>query len=219
MEYEVSVTLFHGENMSPTSLIPSTDRIATTRPNDRDVEFVAMLDEDDFEAARDLIPDLAMHGDYEDWLDDRYGLVVGLCSSGVDAKSVKVELSHFLAWCRYANLAPTEESLDDFATIVAIMRDHFHADVDLKTIATVSQAEFSAYFGVLEAFQGVGDYSGWVARREATVQAALATGAVVCRAPAPIAEFLEWARCLGAGSTEALLDRYATLALETYACP
>jgi hypothetical protein len=205
--------------MDMTSLVPATDQLTTNLASVGDVEFVAMLSADDFEAAHASIPDFASDSDYEDWLDDRYGMTVGLCASGVDARMVTLEFSQFLAWCRYARLAPSRKGLDEFASVVAIMRDHCRDEAELTTIATVSYAEFSAYFELLEAFRSVDDYPSWIARREAAVQASLASGAIVCRSPAPLAEFLEWARCLGAGSTEALLDRYAALALEAFACP
>jgi hypothetical protein len=198
--------------MSTISTVP-----ATARSSERNVEFVAMLGADDFRCARAAIPDFALYADYEDWLDDRHGMMIGLCSSGVDARMITVDIAHYLAWCRFAKLAPSEKGLDEFVAVVAIVCGHLHIAAGLATIATVSQAEFSAYFDVLEAFQTAGDYSNWAARREAAVNAALASGAIVCRAPAPIAEFLEWARCLGAGSSEALLDRYAALVLEAFA--
>jgi hypothetical protein len=204
------------------SMVPAidqSDQAGAERPGDGSVEFVAMLSEVDFEAARAVIADFALYADYEDWLDDRYGMVVGLCSSGVDARMMTVEVARYLAWSRYAKLTPSEKGLDEFVSAAAIVCGHLRADVDLTTIATVSQAEFSAYFDLLEAFQVTGDYANWLARREAAVQGALASGAIVCRAPAPIAEFLEWTRCLGERSSEALLDRYAALTLETFILP
>lgn len=201
-----------------TSLSKSTNNLAILQSSDLNVEVVAALDEDDFKHARASIPDFGQSPDYDDWLDDRYGLTVGLCSSGVDARIVTVDLSSFLAWCRFAKLAPTEKGLDDFAGVVGVMRDRLKGVVDVTTIAMVTQTEFAAYFDFVEAFRSAGDYRNWTARRDAALQAAFASGNVVLRAPTPIGSFLEWTRCLRAGSSEALLDRYAALALEALAC-
>jgi hypothetical protein len=202
-----------------TSLVSRTDQLENARSTRRNIEYVAMLSENDFMAARASIADFSDYADYEDWLDDRYGITVGLGSSGVDARMALVEISHFLAWCRYAKLAPSAKNLEDFASMVAIVRDDLRIGQDLNVVATFSPAEFVAYADLIEAFQSVADYSGWVAHREAREQAALASGAIVCRAPAPIPEFLAWARCLGVGSSEAMLDRFASLALEAFICP
>jgi hypothetical protein len=204
--------------MSGISLNPSREDLVMLWPEGRSFDGVAVLDECDFERARASIPDIAPHEDYEDWLDSRFGATIGLCSSGVDARMVAVDLSSFLAWRQFAGLAASQKNLDEFAGLVGILRDGLGSDARLTTIATVSEAEFVAYFPLVEAFQAVGDYRKWSAHRESAVRAALASGSLVVRAPAPIAGFLEWGRCLGAGSSVALLDRYASLALEALAC-
>jgi len=204
--------------MSRISLDPSRDKLVILRPEGCSFDAVALLDDRDFERARASIPDIAPHEDYEDWLDGRYGATIGLCSSGVDARMVAVDLSAFLAWGRFAGLTPSQDSLDAFAGLVGILRDGLRGDAKLTTVATVSEAEFLAYFPLVEAFQAVGDYRNWLVQRERTICAALTSGSLVLRTPAPIADFLEWGRCLGAGSSVALLDRYASLTLETLAC-
>jgi hypothetical protein len=186
-------------------------------PDDQQVVILATLDEDGFQRACGKIANFADGECYDDWLDSRYAWIVGLCSSGVDAHAVQVDLSRFLAWRRLAGLAPSEEGLDEFAALVHLMRSESHAGVDLKALATVNELEFLAHFDSVEAFQRSGDYSSWVARRETAEQAALASGKAIVRTPTPIAAFLNWALCLGEGSSEALLDRYAFLALETFA--
>jgi hypothetical protein len=207
-----------GAKMNEISLNPSPDNFAIARPNDWNLDVVATLDGDDFERARAAIPDFARYADYDDWLDSRFGLTIGLCSSGVDAKMFAVDLSAFLAWCLFAGLTPSEKQLDEYAALVRVMREGLKTEVALTVIAMASEAEFLAYFDLMDAFQCAGDYAGWRARREAALQAALASGNLALRMPAPIKDFLEWARCLGAGSSEALLDRYAFLALEALAC-
>jgi hypothetical protein len=204
--------------MSGISLNPSREDLVMLSPEGWSFDGVAVLDECDFERARATIADIAPHEDYEDWLDSRFGATIGLCSSGVDARMVAVDLSSFLAWRQFAGLTASQKSLDEFAGLVGILRDGLRADARLTTIATVSEVEFVAYFPLVEAFQAVGDYRRWSAQRESVVRAALASGSLVVRTPAPIAGFLEWGRCLGAGSSVALLDRYASLALEALAC-
>jgi hypothetical protein len=195
----------------------AADALLLMRPSSSDVVIQAMLGEDDFERARSAIPGFADHQDYDDWLDSCYGWIIGLCSSGVDAHAVKVEFSDFLAWRRRTKLAPSRRSLDEFAALVHVMCDDQEAEVRLRAVATVNEAEFLAHFDRVEAFQSSGDYSTWAARRESIEQTALASGKTVIRSPTPIDEFLKWARCLGCESSETLLDRYAHLALETLA--
>lgn len=204
--------------MSGISLNPSRDKPIMLRPEGCSFDAVAVLGGRDFERARAAIPDIAPQEDYEDWLDGRYGATIGLCASGVDARMVAVDLSAFLAWRRFAGLAPSHQTLDVFAGLVGILRDGLMNDVGLTTIASVSEAEFVGYFALVEAFQAFGDYRHWLVQREKAVCAALASGRLVMRTPAPVADFLAWGRCLGVGSSIALLDRFASLALETFAC-
>jgi hypothetical protein len=204
--------------MSRISLDASRDSLALLQPEGWRFNAVAVLGDRDFERARALIPDLGPQEDYEDWLDSRYGATIGLCSSGLDARMIAVDLSAFVAWRRFAGLAPSQKALDAFAGLVGILRDGLQPDARLATVASVSEVEFFAYFALVEAFQAAGDYGAWLAEREKAVRIALASGSLVARAPAPVAEFLEWGRCLGAPSSSALLDRFASLALETLVC-
>jgi hypothetical protein len=200
-----------------TSLSQSTNNLTNFRPTLFSVEVVAALGEEDFRQARAAIPDFAQSLDYEDWLDDRYGLTVGLCSSGVDARIVTVDLSTFLAWCRSARLAPTEKNLHLFAGFVVDLRDRSMGHAAATIFAAVSEADFALYFDLVDAFRTADDYGVWTARREASVRAAQACGKIVFQTPTPIGAFLEWTRCLGQNSCEAFLDRYAALTLEASA--
>ncbi len=200
-----------------TSLSQSTDNLTNFRRTELSVEVVAALGEEDFRQARAAIADFAQSLDYEDWLDDRYGLTVGLCSSGVDARIVTVDLSTFLAWCRSARLAPTEKNLHLFAGFVAGLRDRSTGQAKTTTLAAVSEADFALYFDLVDAFRATGDYGAWTARREAAVRAAQTSGKIVFQTPTPVGAFLEWTRCLGQNSCEAFLDRYAALTLEAAA--
>lgn len=178
------------------------------------VEAIAALGEADFRRARAAIPDFARSLDYEDWLDDRYGLTVGLCSSGVDARIVTVDLSSFLAFCRSARLAPTEKNLHLFAGVIAALRERGIGEAEATTLALVSEADFARHFDRVDAFRAAGDHARWTTRRGDCARAARAAGKTVFQTPTPIADFLEWTRCLGQPSSEACLDRYAALTLE-----
>ena len=193
----------------------SIARVAPTRPSECCVEAVAMLCEQDFERMRALIPELKRRADYEDWLDDRHRLLMGLCAAGVDAQMIDVAFEPFLAWLRFINLAPTEQALDDFATLMAVWRSHDAADLQVAAFADVSAADFAAYFEAMDAFRSVGDYLSWNEQRDASLQSALASGALVLLAPTPIDAFLEWTRCIRSDSSQATLDRYTRLALES----
>jgi hypothetical protein len=200
-----------------TSLSQSTNHLANFRSSQSSVEVVAALGEDDFRHARAAIPDFAQNLDYEDWLDDRYGLTVGLCCSGVDARIVTVDLSTFLAWCRSARLAPTEKNLRLFAGVVAVLRDRSIGQVEATILAAVSEREFASYFDLVDAFRAAGDYANWMTGRDASVRAAQAAGKIVFQTPTAIGLFLEWTRCLSQSSCETFLDRYAALTLEALA--
>ena len=61
---------------------------------------------------------LKAYADYDDWLDVREGLQLGLAIAGVDVRIVRIELSSFLTWCGRAGRQSGEESLDDFAALI-----------------------------------------------------------------------------------------------------
>ena len=191
-----------------------TKKSIKRRSNRSRVEAIAALGEADFQRARTAIRDFAKSLDYEDWLDDRFGLTVGLCSSGVDARIVTVDLSSFLAFCRSARLAPTEKNLHLFAGVIASLRERGIGEAEATTLASVSEADFARYFERVDAFRSAGDHGRWMTQREDSARAAQAAGKTVFQTPTPIADFLEWTRCLGQPSSETFLDRYAALTLE-----
>jgi hypothetical protein len=197
-------------------VVASIDKLAPLRRGDGAVEFVASLDESDFERARAVIPD-GLNADYQDWLDDRYGLTVGLCAGGVEARMVSVSLCAFLTWRQFANGSTSQTSLDDFAALVSAMAHRRAGDLDIAIFAQVSAAEFAEHFEAVEAFQRARDYPTWQARRKAALRAVADAGNVALTSPTPIGRFLDWGRCVDAGSSEALLDRYASLMIEALA--
>ena len=78
---------------------------------------VALMSPAEFERARCAIPDFSDQYCYEDWLDCREGLFMGLAMAGVDSRLVNVSLDGFLNWCADREAKPSESLLDDFASI------------------------------------------------------------------------------------------------------
>ncbi|MGO8798277.1 MAG: hypothetical protein ACLQJL_04240 [Roseiarcus sp.] len=76
---------------------------------------IAMISPEEFERGRGIIPEFCEHPSYEDWLDCREGLFMGLSMSGVDSRLVDVSLKDFLLWCQAEGLPPSEPALDSFA--------------------------------------------------------------------------------------------------------
>jgi hypothetical protein len=83
------------------------------------IKAIAMLSQDDFETARAAVAELREHQHYDDWVDSRYGRLMGLAFAGVEAQLVDVALAGFLRWCDEAGAAPSEAGLDDFAAQTA----------------------------------------------------------------------------------------------------
>jgi len=75
---------------------------------------VALLSAKEFEIARRFIPELLEYRDYDDWVDCRYGRLMGCSLGGDEAELVTVGLEEFLSWCRLRQIAPSEPALDQF---------------------------------------------------------------------------------------------------------
>lgn len=82
------------------------------------VRPVAMLSPEEFERARDSIPELSQHLRYEDWVACREGLLIGLSRCGLESRLVSVSLDDFLLWCKARAAAPSELALDAFALLL-----------------------------------------------------------------------------------------------------
>ena len=76
---------------------------------------LAVVPEDAFPMAQQLISGLDQYVDYEDWLDCRQGFEMGLMMAGVEVKMVAVEIAAFTGWCRNSGARPSEAMLDVFA--------------------------------------------------------------------------------------------------------
>jgi hypothetical protein len=80
------------------------------------------LGPEDFKTARNAIVDFEEWAAFKDYVFDREGLAMGLCSAGEDTRLVGVPSSAFETWRRDARAAPTLANLDAFA---ALLRAHF----------------------------------------------------------------------------------------------
>ena len=109
---------------------------------------IGLVAQTEFEHARSAIADLARCADYDDWLDAREGLQMGLAMAGVDARIVKVALSSFLEWSRLSGASADERALDAFAGLVSVARN----SPELRVFASVDELDFAAHslvrFGV-----------------------------------------------------------------------
>lgn len=76
---------------------------------------IAVLSAAEFEIARGLVSGLSAHLSYDDWLDCRYGMLMGRSLGGDDAHLVTVGLEPFLEWCVDEGVRPSESTLDAFA--------------------------------------------------------------------------------------------------------
>jgi hypothetical protein len=77
--------------------------------------LVGVVSAADFGRAQECIPELTDYSGYDDWLDSRYGLFMGLSLGGDDASLETVALDDFLNWCRARRMRPTEAALDAYA--------------------------------------------------------------------------------------------------------
>jgi hypothetical protein len=80
---------------------------------------IGIVAEDEFAETQAAIGELSGYSDYEDWLDARWGLCVGLAMTGVDARVVVVDLASFLGWLDRAGKPADERALDAFASLAA----------------------------------------------------------------------------------------------------
>ncbi len=77
---------------------------------------VGVVSAAEFERAADYISELSNYGDYDDWLDSRYGRFMGLSMAGAETSLETVALDDFLDWCGGRRMLPTEAALDDYAS-------------------------------------------------------------------------------------------------------
>ena len=83
---------------------------------------IGIVAKDEFADARAAIEELTRCRDYEDWLDARWGLRIGLAMAGVNADMVVVDLASFLEWLDRTGKVADERALDVFASLAAPRR-------------------------------------------------------------------------------------------------
>lgn len=76
---------------------------------------IAVLNEPDFHRLKSQRSACGLPDRYEDWLDEREGLAIGLSAAGVRAITITVNLDKFLAWCATEAVTADENALDRFA--------------------------------------------------------------------------------------------------------
>ena len=76
---------------------------------------IAMLSEAEFHRLKSRCPALQLPDRYNDWLDEREGLLVGLSAAGMRTIPVPVDPEKFLAWSAADAIALDEAALDRFA--------------------------------------------------------------------------------------------------------
>jgi hypothetical protein len=171
---------------------------------------IGIFPEREFARARAEIADLAGYLDYDDWLDSREGLQIGLDMAGVDATIVGVSLSSFLEWRDLTGASSDQRALDAFAWAALAIRNSTESQV----FAVVHEFDFLKYFRTISAFAGHGEYRSWLRHRQAMRAEAITADLRVEELPVHVASFVEWCACLGQSASEAALDRYAQLLFE-----
>jgi len=194
--------------LSPTSLPPPLG------PRDGPA-VIGLVDGDEFDHAQAAIPGLAGYFDYDDWLDRREGLQIGLDMVGVQTTIVRIDLTSFLEWKRLTGAGADESALDAFAAVTLAMRT---ASVS-KVLATISKSNFAQHSASLVAIAHGRDYGRWSRYRQALRVKIEALGGRVEQLPVRMPDFLAWCACLGQAASEEALDRYAQLTLERLTTP
>ena len=171
---------------------------------------IALVLARDFERAQAEIVDLAQYINYDDWLDAREGLQIGLSMAGVDTATVCVSLPSFLEWRDLTGASSDQRALDAFAALSLTMRSSRAP----RALAAVSEFDFATRPLEVAAFAGRRDYRGWSRHRRELRAKAIAVGLRVEELPIRLGAFVEWCACLGQAASEAALDCYAQLLLE-----
>lgn len=76
---------------------------------------IAMLNESDFYRLKTQCPTFGLPDHYQDWRDEREGLLIGLAAAGMRTIQVSVDLDKFLTWVALDALALGEATLDRYA--------------------------------------------------------------------------------------------------------
>ena len=161
-------------------------------------------------AERAQIPWLDDYSDYEDWLDSRLGLQMGLAMSGVEAAVVHVGLAEFREWCALTRTTPNEDALDTFAALAQSARN----GASPRVLAELDEADFNRRrLEIVPVAEGL-EFQQWRLRRK-TMRADLTADRIRFESlPVCVDSFLAWCACVDERPSETTLDRYARLLLE-----
>ena len=193
--------------IEPKSLAPPPGR------SPRDCAVIGLVEFPQFSQAQAAIAGLSDCSDYDDWLDRREGLQIGLAMTGVNAAIVRVDLASFLEWRSLTGAAFGECALDAFAALALAVR----AGAITRTLATISESDFAIHAPALATVAGKRSYARWLRYRSTRRVKWEALGARIAQLPVRVDAFLAWCGCLEQPATEEMLDRYAQLTLERLA--
>jgi hypothetical protein len=194
------VNVFQGEPARNASFVADRPEPATA---------IGMLTPRAFAAAAATMPALAAYADYDDWLDAREGLRMGLAFGGVEAEFAPVSLTALLAWARLTGDEPDEAALDRLATFVRALR----LARNPAALAAIGRRDFDA----CDRSGGADDFATWQRRRWSRRTELTAAGAQVFELQVRLDDVVAWCACVDQPVCEATLDAYAALLLELLA--
>jgi len=171
-----------------------------------------MLTPSAFVAAAATMPALAAYADYDDWLDARDGLRMGLALGGVDTEFTPVSLTALLAWTHLTGDEPNEAALDSLATFVRAAR----GAANPVALAAIGRRDFNAC-DRLDRIVDAGDFAAWLRRRRSRRMELTAAGAQIFELPVRLDDVVAWCACVDQPVCESTLDSYAALLLELLA--
>jgi hypothetical protein len=174
---------------------------------------IGMLTPHAFADAAAANPAFAAYADYDDWLDAREGLRMGLALGGVDAEFAPVSPTALLAWAYLTASEPDEAALDRLAAFVRAARLAPKA----TALAAIGRRDFEASAERLHGIGGARDFADWLWRRRTRRAELTAAGAQVFELPVRLDDVFAWCDCIGQPAGEAALDAYAGLLLELLA--
>jgi hypothetical protein len=213
-EAAISIATDRRRPMYPSELSPRSPPPLPLGPH-KGPTVIGLVDGGEFERAQVAIPGLAGCIDYDDWLDRREGLQIGLAMMGVEATIVRFDLASFLEWRRLTRAGVDESAMDAFAAVTLAMRTMSVS----KVLAAISKSDFAQHSASLAAITCGRSFDRWSRYRRALRVKSETLGGRVERLPVSVEDFLAWCACLGHAASEELLDRYAQLTLERLTTP
>ena len=122
---------------------------------------IALLDSADFIRAKKLVEDFDQWETFEDYLDDREGLRMGLAFAGRSIELAPISLDLFLAWCRATGGRVNAVRLDEFAALMEAMRRVPCAEVRPRLEDRANDGHHGGSF--ISVLVDVQAYEAWVA--------------------------------------------------------